>query len=191
VALADTVEAHYADRERGGWFMTSDDHEKLLAREKPAYDGAEPSGNSVQLLNTLRLGEMTGDDRFRVIAERALAAFSPQLTERPLALSEMLLALDFWTDTPREVVVVWPGAAPEAGPLLEVVRKTFLPNKVLAGGAEAQIDELAKVAPIVEGKRALSGKPTAYVCEKGRCEAPTSDPAVLAEQLAKVKPLAP
>ena len=196
LALAEIVEAHYADRARGGWFMTSDDHEKLLAREKPAYDGAEPSGNSVQLMNTLRLGELTTDDRFRVIAERAFKAFAPQLVERPLALSEMLLALDFWTDAPREVVIVWPDGGPDgggsraAGPLLDVVRRTFLPNKVLAGGAEgAALEELARVAPIAEGKRALGGKPTAYVCEKGLCEAPTGNPSVLAEQLKKVKPL--
>ena len=190
LALAGQVDAHYADRERGGWFMTSDDHEKLLAREKPAYDGAEPSGNSVQLLNTLRLGELTTDDRFRVAAERALQAFAPQLIERPLALSEMLLALDFWTDTPREVVIVWPEGGSGAGPLLDVLRKTFLPSKVLAGGSEgAAIEELARVAPIAEGKGALGGKPTAYVCEKGLCQAPTGDPATLAEQLKQVKPL--
>ena len=49
----------------GGWFMTAADHERLLAREKPAYDGAEPSGTSVALLNALRLATFTGDDRWR------------------------------------------------------------------------------------------------------------------------------
>jgi len=188
-ALSELVEAHHADRERGGWFMTSDDHEVLLAREKPAYDGAEPSGNSVQLLNVLRLAELLGDDRLRQIAERALRAFAKELTERPIALSEMLLALDFFTDTPREVVIVWPDGQDAPKPLLDVVRRSFLPNRVLTGGAEGSMEALAKVAPIAEGKRAQGGAPTAYVCEQGRCEAPTTDPAVLADQLRKVKPL--
>ncbi|HSN99827.1 MAG TPA: thioredoxin domain-containing protein [Candidatus Nanopelagicales bacterium] len=187
-ALSEVVEAHYADSEAGAWFMTSDDHEALLAREKPAYDGAEPSGNSIQLLNVLRLGELTCDDRYRVIAERALRAFAQQLAERPLALSEMMLALDFWTDTPREIVVVWPDGEPAPEPLLGVLRRTFLPNRVITGGPESALAELAKLAPITEGKRALDGKPTAYVCERGLCQAPTSDPAALAAQLAPVSP---
>ena len=55
IALADDTERLFADP-AGGWFMTADDHERLIAREKPAYDGAEPSGTSVALLNALRLG---------------------------------------------------------------------------------------------------------------------------------------
>jgi uncharacterized protein YyaL (SSP411 family) len=43
--------------------------------------------------------------------------------------------------------------------------------------------------PLLEGKRAIAGKPTAYVCEQRVCELPTSDPAVFAKQIAKVKRL--
>ena len=56
--------------------MTADDHERLIAREKPAYDGAEPSGTSVALLNALRLATFTSDDRWRAIADRAFAALA-------------------------------------------------------------------------------------------------------------------
>ena len=52
--------------------MTAGDHERLIAREKPAYDGAEPSGTSVALLNALRLATFTTDDRWRQIAERGV-----------------------------------------------------------------------------------------------------------------------
>ena len=47
IALDRVLEKNYEDPENGGFFMTSNDHEQLLAREKPNYDGAEPSGNSV------------------------------------------------------------------------------------------------------------------------------------------------
>lgn len=65
VGLGVTVEQHYEDKQAGGFFGTSDDHEELLAREKPNYDGAEPSGNSVQILNLLGLHERTTNDRYR------------------------------------------------------------------------------------------------------------------------------
>ena len=74
LALADAQERHFADAERGGWFMTANDAEVLIAREKPAYDGAEPSGTSVALLNALRLHTFTTDDRWRQVADRGFAS---------------------------------------------------------------------------------------------------------------------
>jgi uncharacterized protein YyaL (SSP411 family) len=68
------------------------------------------------------------------------------------------------------------------------VRRTFLPNKVLAGSAEGEdLGALAGLAPFVAEKRALGGRSTAYVCERGRCELPTADPSVLARQLGSVR----
>ena len=100
IALAGEAERLFADP-AGGWFMTAADHEKLIAREKPAYDGAEPSGTSVALLNALRLATFTSDDRWRAIADRAFAAVAPTLAENPLALTEALLALDYASDEAR------------------------------------------------------------------------------------------
>jgi len=96
----------YEDKKNGGFFMTSSDHEKLLAREKPNYDGAEPSGNSIAILNLLRLNEFTTDDSYRSRADKALKAFSLTLNANPNALTEMLLALDFRLDKPKEIVIV-------------------------------------------------------------------------------------
>jgi uncharacterized protein len=190
VALSEQSEKLFADTAHGGWFMTAGDHEALLAREKPAYDGAEPSGTSVALLNALRLGTFTADDRWRQIAERAFGAVGGVLTSRPMAMTEALLALDWASDAPREIAIVWPrGAGPDsAAPLLDVLRRTFLPNVVRAAAPEDQIPALAKVAPFMEGKAATAGRATAYVCERGACQLPVHDGPALAAQLAKVKP---
>ena len=50
-ALADLALVWYADTARGGFYFTAHDHEKLFARAKDGYDGAQPSGNSVALRN--------------------------------------------------------------------------------------------------------------------------------------------
>ena len=190
VALADDTERLFADGAHGGWFMTAGDHEALLAREKPAYDGAEPSGTSVALSNALRLGAFTTDDRWRQIAERALGAIGAVLTSRPMAMTEALLALDWATDHAREIAIVLPrGAGPDgAAPWLEVLRARFVPNVVRAVVGEDDVAALAKVAPFVEGKTATGGKVTAYVCERGACQLPTHDPAAFAAQLAAASP---
>ncbi|MBP9805068.1 MAG: thioredoxin domain-containing protein [Candidatus Accumulibacter sp.] len=183
LALAEATELLFADP-AGGWFMSSDEQETLIAREKPAYDGAEPSGTSVALMNALRLGLFTGDEHWRQVAERGLRAHAEVLGERPVAMTEALLAVDFLADTPREIVIVWPdGAAAAAAPLLAVLRENYLPARALAGGPESAIEVLAETIPFVRGKVALGGSPTAYVCRHGRCELPVTDAAALAAQL--------
>jgi uncharacterized protein YyaL (SSP411 family) len=167
--------------------MTSDEHERLIAREKPAYDGAEPSGTSVALRNALRAYAFTGDERWRGIAEKAFASLHAPLESKPVAITEALLALDAFTDVSREVALVWPaGELAGVEPLHAVLRRTFLPNAVLAGAAEGdQLAALAKLAPFAAEKLAQSRRATAYVCERGHCELPATDPEAFARQLAK------
>ena len=186
IALDGVLARRFEDREAGGFFRTAEDGEALLAREKPAADGAEPSGNSVAVMNLLRLSELTGDDRYRQRAERALAAFGDVLERTPTGLSEMLLALDFALDTPKEVVIVTASGRTAAEPLLRALRSVFAPNRVLV---VPDTDRAADLVPLLEGKVAQGGRPTAYVCERRHCELPTTDPAVFAEQLRKVQPL--
>jgi uncharacterized protein len=184
LALADDTERRFADP-AGGWYMTAGDHEKLIAREKPAYDGAEPSGASVALLSAQRLGTFTSDDRWRVVAERAVASLAGTLTENPLALAEALLAVDYAADEPREIAIVWPRhAAPEsAAPLVDLLRRTFVPNRAIAATSEADAAALGALVPWIADKTALEGRPTAYVCVQGRCELPVHDPEALAARL--------
>ena len=185
LALADETERLFADP-AGGWFMAAADHERLIAREKPAYDGAEPSGTSVALLNALRLATFTSDDRWRAIADRAFAALAPAMTENPLALTEALLALDWAAGEPREIAIVWPrdAGADAARPLLDVVRRTFVPSHALVAASEADAAAFAPLVPFAADKTALDGRATAYVCTRGRCDLPVHDPAALTARLA-------
>src|SRR5437763_16870588 len=40
IATVDLMDKHFVDKERGGYFFTADDHEKLLARTKDPIDKA-------------------------------------------------------------------------------------------------------------------------------------------------------
>jgi len=106
IRLDGILENEFEDQEHGGFFTTSKTHEPLPARPKPVHDGAEPSGNSVALLNLLRLGELTDERNYRARAERLLKAVSADLAERPYSSSEMLLAVDFYLAAVKQVVIV-------------------------------------------------------------------------------------
>ena len=181
LALDQVLEQRFEDAECGGFFMTSDDHEDLLAREKPAYDGAEPSGNSVAILNLLRLAALTTDDRYRQRAQHALEAFSGTLSTNTLALPEMLLALDFFLDRTTEIVIVVSESHDEARPMLAELGRRFIPGKVVTIVKEG---DGSPAIPYLVGKGTVGGKPTAYVCEQGRCQRPiVDDPQALGRQL--------
>jgi uncharacterized protein YyaL (SSP411 family) len=183
VALADETERRFADP-AGGWFMTGVGHETLIAREKPAYDGAEPSGTSVALMNAVRLEVITDDDRWRRIADGAFTAHATDFADRPLALTEGLLALEFAAGKPRQIAVVWPkGEDQAAEPLRAVLRRTFVAARVLAEGEEPALGALSSDVPFVRDKPAINGQPTAYVCRGGVCELPVTDPGAFEAQL--------
>jgi len=194
VALDAVIEDRFEDKAGGGFFLAGDGGEELLVREKPLYDGAEPSGASVAVLNLLRLHEFTEKPRYRERAERALRYAAPTLAGNPLSLSEMLLALDFFLDEPKQVVVVLPrdGGMEEAASLLSALHGVFAPNRTLSVVREgAEQEKAARIVPAAGGKTAAGGRATAYVCEGRACMAPTADPDELKAQVRSVRRLPP
>jgi uncharacterized protein YyaL (SSP411 family) len=96
----------------------------------------------------------------------------------------MLLGLDYFLDTAKEIVIVTPTSRAEAGPFLAGLRNIFVPNKVLIIAAEgADLERQAGLVPLLEGKKARAGKTTAYICEAGICQLPTSDVEKFVQQL--------
>jgi uncharacterized protein YyaL (SSP411 family) len=96
--LTDKMLEFHADKDRGGFFYTSSDHEKLFARAKDQYDGAQPSGNSMVARNLVRLWLKTGDDKYRTLAEKTIKGFSAQLKSNPTSLTMMGEALALYLD---------------------------------------------------------------------------------------------
>ena len=190
IGLQSTLDEEFWDEANGGYFMTSRLGEKLLVRRKGIYDGARPAGNSVSTANLLRLHEFTTDEVYRARAEQVLQAFAADLRQNPAASPRLLSALDFYLDTPKEILLVQPhDGDPDLDAFLEVLRRQYLPNAVLAVTVEGHAaDELAKIVPLVRGKVARDGKVTAYVCENRVCALPTTNPDVFAEQIATVRP---
>jgi hypothetical protein len=153
----------------GGFFRTPADHEALLAREKPAYDGAEPTGNSVAALSLLRLAAIAGDAALQAEAEKLLRSFGALLAGAPAALGEMLLAVDFALSPAKEVVLVRPAGGSDAE-LLDVLRPRFAPSQVLVRHEDGAVP----ATPLAEGRPAQGGRSTAYVCERGACQLPVT-----------------
>jgi uncharacterized protein YyaL (SSP411 family) len=188
LALQGQQDARFGDRNSGGYFLTPEAGETLLVREKPAYDRAVPSGNSVSANNLLRLHDFSGDEKWRLAAERLFASLAFGVTRSPTGFPLLLVALDRYYDVPLEIAIVAATDVAEAEALAGRLRASFVPNKAVAVLTDSDAVKQQSAVPWLEGKRAASGKPTAYVCERGRCELPTSSPVVFAKQIAKRNP---
>jgi uncharacterized protein YyaL (SSP411 family) len=100
-ALTDTMVKLHNDRTAGGFFYTSNDHEKLFARAKDQHDGAEPSGNSVAARNLVRLAAKTGNERYSSLAERSFKALAGSLKSNPTGLTALAEALADFLDAQK------------------------------------------------------------------------------------------
>ncbi len=178
--LSQIVADRFEDQENGGFFTTSNDHERLIARLKSPQDGALPSGNGVQALNLLRLAEWTGRVDLADGAGRALLSMGQLVNRFPAAFSQLLCAVDFLAAGPREIVIAGEANSPAVRAMLEKVRATFLPQKVVAlahTGADTAL------MPLLAEKTAPPGQARAYVCRNYACGAPLATADALAREL--------
>ncbi|MBI3543677.1 MAG: thioredoxin domain-containing protein [Deltaproteobacteria bacterium] len=88
----DVARKRFADRENGGFFFTSDDHEKLIQRPKGIYDQAIPSGNSVLTIALAALGELFPEEPYASEADEQLYKFFPTLEKVPMGMGELACA---------------------------------------------------------------------------------------------------
>ncbi|MCK6459441.1 MAG: thioredoxin domain-containing protein [Planctomycetes bacterium] len=171
-----TIELFH-DPEAGGFWFTAKDGEKLLARGKPGFDSAVPSGNGAMAMNLLRIHRLTGDREARELALRTIAGFGGSIAQSPLGTGALLNALDFAREGAREIFIAGDPAAPATRALVEAVWRNPDPNRVVA----LVTPGLEKLLPPAAGKTPVGGKPAAYVCRDFACEAPVTDPKALAK----------
>jgi uncharacterized protein YyaL (SSP411 family) len=177
IRLNDRMLKHFWDKQNGGLFMTADDSEKLLIRNKEIYDGAMPSGNSAAALNLLRLGHLTGNADYLKKAESITKVFSGFVDSYPPGHAHLMVAIEYALNPNYEVVITGKPGAKDTRAMLKALRTPFLPAKVilLRPADKKDAAEIIRMAPYTESMVAKDGKATAYVCQNFACDLPTTD----------------
>jgi uncharacterized protein YyaL (SSP411 family) len=155
----------FADEERGGFFMTPADGERLVTRKKDFDDHPTPSGNSMLAYVLLRLARIYGDDELERRAASVFRLIAAAIPRAPSAFGHALCALDLYLSQPRELAIV---GRPED----EVARaalEPFDPNAVVAFGPSDDV-------PLLAGKGLVDGRPAIYACERFACRRPVTEP---------------
>ena len=155
----------FADEERGGFFLSPSDGERLVARTKELDDHPLPSGNSMLAHVLLRLGRIYGDDELERRAVSVFRLVRPALERAPAAFGWALCGLELWLSPPRELAVV--GGVDSA--VARAALAPWEPNTVVAVGP-------AEHVPLLAGKGLVDGDPAVYACERFVCRAPATVP---------------
>ena len=148
---------------------------KFLIREKKTFDSATPSGNSVELLNLIRIARLTEDYELESMAIKMETTFSKNILRSLTGHTQFINAVDYKIGPSYEVVIVGKPTDPETIQMLNSLNKHYLPNMVLILKDPDNPGELDEISESLKFKNSIDDKTTAYICSSGSCKKPTTD----------------
>ena len=169
------------DEESGGFFFSIRENKELIANQKEIYDGAIPSGNSVMILNLLRLSRITANTDYEEKAARMNRAFSQIISRSPSAFSQALTGFDFAFGPSLEIVISSNEYDHYASLMVEEIRRQYMPSKIVL--LKTAANNLQKIAPYISGQNPINGKAAVYLCRNFSCESPIIDSNKIGEAL--------
>jgi len=165
VLLDQAVERFRADD--GGFFDTAADAEVLVARPRDPSDNASPSGLSSMVHGLVAAHALTGEGRYRQVAEEALATVAALAEQAPrFAGWSLSAAQTLVSGGPLEVAVV--------GPVGEARTALAARARRHPGAVVIEADGPRDDVPLLSGRTPIDGRPAAYVCRGFVCERPVT-----------------
>jgi uncharacterized protein YyaL (SSP411 family) len=163
--LDQAIERFRADD--GGFFDTAADAEALVARPRDPADNASPSGLSSMVHALAEAHALTGEGRYRQVAEEALATVAPLAEQAPrFAGWSLAAAQTLVSGGPLEVAVVGPVGEDRAALGARARRHP--------GAVVVESDGPRDDVPLLSGRTPIDGRPAAYVCRGFVCERPVA-----------------
>ena len=164
--LADVLIGQFEDRENGGFFFTSHDHEQLIQRSKVYSDDAIPSGNGIAAESLLILGYLLAEPKYIEAAERCLKAAWNSINQAAISHCSLLEALDLALEPPS--ILVLRGPSDELMDWQHVgVGRLLCASYVFAIPGDAQL-------PPSLAEKSCADTTRAYLCEGLHCSPPIS-----------------
>lgn len=179
IELNEITVIKFYDNDKSGFFDVGNEVKDVILKTKDSYDGAEPAGNSIQIMNLLRLGYMTDNKDNIEKAELSLKLFSNDLKRLPFSSPQMLCDLSFILNSPKEIIVTGNLDNERTKELVNCIDEIFIPNKVELHSCA----ELEKISPFIKNLVSNNGESKVYVCENYQCNLPTNDIKVVIQLL--------
>jgi hypothetical protein len=167
IVLGNYLIDHFWDPENKSFFMTSDDHEKLIIRPKSNYDLSLPSGNSVSCLVMLRLYHMTHEEKFLTIATQIMESQAQMAAENPFGFGYLLNAIYVYLQKPTEITII----NTENSEICNNLNTMFVPESILVMiNNQRQLEALTQYQ-FFTGKT-FEKNTSVFVCKNFSCSLP-------------------
>lgn len=186
--VVDRMIEEFWDDEEGGFFYTGRRHERLIVRGKDPLDGATPSGNGMAATAMARLARLTGRGDLVDKTERTLRLFGGVMRRSPTASAQMTIALGLHRGPTIQAAVVGDPQSDAVARALDLLRRRFFPNKVVALRAPDWPEDAVAPVALLAGKAGRAGGLTVYLCRDFACDAPVDGVEAFREALEKAAP---
>jgi hypothetical protein len=174
--LQEDLMKHFWDTENGGYYFTPDDGENLILRQKEIYDGAIPSGNSVAMLNMVRLSRITGNPDLEAQVAAMNDQFGGIIRSTPSNHGQFMIAMGLLTQPAHEIVIAGVPKGEDTEEMLNALRRHYIPNAVILLRPPDEVSpDIVNIAPFTKDCKPLDDRATAYVCSNFTCHSPTTD----------------
>lgn len=158
---------HFWDSENNSFFMTSDNHEKLIIRPKSNYDLSLPSGNSVSAFALLRLYHLSQEKTFLEITTKIMESQAQIAAENPFGFGYLLNTISMYIQKPVEITLI----NTENSEIRKSLHLDYLPDSILITiQNSAQLESLSDY-PFFAGK-SFEEKTSVFICKDFTCSLP-------------------
>lgn len=177
IELADILLNNFEDKNNGGFYFTSHDHEQLIQRNKIFSDDAMPSGNAVATIALQQLGLLLGRTDYLSSAENSLKASYENLQTQALTHCTQLHALENFLH-PLKIIILR-GQPEELKSWQQSTQQYYTPD-ILSFIIPANEDLPESLA-----SKKHSDQSCAYICEGTHCLPPVTELAELTRYINK------
>jgi uncharacterized protein YyaL (SSP411 family) len=178
LAWQGALDAHYADRDSGGYYLSADDAADLVVRPHSTADDVTPNPNSATAANLVRLAAFTGDEAWREKADRLIESVLSAQARNLFGHVALLNALDLRLRAAEIVITGGDEALAQAA-----LKLPYLDRIVLRAPSAAA---LPPAHPAQAQLTAMQG-PAAFICVAARCSLPVREPEQIAVTVASMR----
>ena len=174
--LADGLLEQFEDKDNGGFYFTSHDHEQLILRQKNYADDAMPSGNGIAAIALQKIGYLLAKPDYLNAAERCLKAAFESINQSPVSHCSLLQALDILLNNGFTTVIIR-GEHQQANNWQQALNRLYKPQL-----QHFYIPETSNL-PTALAEKKIQDKTCAYICKGTQCTAPVYSIDTLLESL--------
>ena len=158
---------HFWDSENNSFFMTSDNHEKLIIRPKSNYDLSLPSGNSVSSFVMLRLYHLSQEQSFLDISIKIMESQAQMAAENPFGFGYLLNTLSVYLEKPIEITII----NSENSEICNSLFATYLPSSFIVTIENSEQLNALTDYPFFSGK-SFEDQTSVFICKNFSCSLP-------------------